>query len=70
MKPSFDNLKGRRVYQFIFDEKTGKIEDISDSMDYVKIVRCKDCIKKPLCTIYRETNDDYGYCALAERKEK
>ena len=70
MKPSFDNLKGRRVYQFILDEKTGKIEDISDSMDYVKIVRCKDCINKPLCTIYRETNDDYGYCALAERKEK
>lgn len=36
--------------------------------DYPELVRCKDCIKKPICTIYLETNDDYGYCSMAERK--
>ena len=69
MKVPFNNLKGRRVYQFILDEKTGKIEDISDSFDYVKVVRCKECKWHKLCMIYRETNDDYGYCSLAERKD-
>ena len=37
MKVPFDNLKGRRVYQFVLDEKTGKIEDISDSIDWIKV---------------------------------
>jgi hypothetical protein len=37
MKVPFDNLKGRLVYQFVLDEKTGKIEDISDSIDWIKV---------------------------------
>lgn len=42
-KKVFDKLKGRRIYQFYLDEKTGEITDITDSMDYVKVIRCKDC---------------------------
>lgn len=34
-----------------------------------ELIRCKDCIKKSLCMIYRETNDNYGYCSWAGRKE-
>ena len=83
MKVPVNNLKGRRVYQFILDEKTGKIEDISDSFDYVKVVRCKDCKhflkarnedEYDSCAILFEMQDipletDEGkYCAWAERK--
>ena len=46
--------------------KTGESHEIVEEVG--KLIRCKDCIKKPLCIIYRETNDDYGYCSLAERK--
>lgn len=46
------------------------IKDYLDKSDIVEVIRCKDCIKKPLCIIYRETNDEYGYCAWAGRKEK
>ena len=73
MKPSFDNLKGRRVYQFVLDEKTGKIEDISDSMDYVKIVRCKDCKHKHIkdnvwtCPFGLPAGCDF-YCGYGERE--
>lgn len=45
-----------------FHTKHGK------EVEFTKVIRCKDCIKKPLCMIYRETNDDFGYCFLAERK--
>ena len=34
------------------------------------VIRCKDCIKKSLCMMHTETNDDYGYCSWAERKEE
>lgn len=35
-----------------------------------ELIRCKDCIKKSLCMMHRETNDDYGYCSWAGRKEE
>jgi len=44
------------------------VKDYLAKADIVEVIRCKECIKKPICTIYRETNDDYGYCFLAERK--
>lgn len=46
------------------------IKDYLEKADIVEVIRCKDCIKKPICTIYLETNDDYGYCSMAERKEE
>lgn len=78
-KKLFDKLKGRRVYWFYLDEETGKITDITDSMDYVKVIRCKDCKHhhydshgSPYCD-----RKDYGYgwkdddfCSRSERKEK
>ena len=44
------------------------IKDYLGKADIVEVTRCKECIKKPLCMIYRETNDDYGYCAWAGRR--
>lgn len=80
-KKMFDKLKGRRVYQFYLDEETGKITDITDSMDYVKVIRCRDCkhhfyhdlLKQDYCEI---TNMQFGevepngYCHRAERKDE
>lgn len=45
------------------------ITDISDEYYGVgrELIRCKECIKKPFCTIYQKTNDEHGYCSLAVR---
>lgn len=69
--------KGTRIVKI--DTETGKMEDITDSMDYVKVIRCKDCKhhhydghEMPYCD-----KSDYGYgwedddfCSYAERKEE
>ena len=73
------NIKGRRIYQFFLDEKTGEITDITSSMEYVKPIRCKDC-EFSTCI---EKEDDWwecgqdgrvmhsnGFCSWAERKEE
>ena len=47
-----------------------KIESHEIVEEVGELIRCKDCIKKPICTIYRETNDEYGYCSLSEHVRK
>ena len=53
------NAKGRRIYQFFLDEKTGEITDITSSMDYVKVTRCEDCRswKENECNL-----PEHGWC--------
>lgn len=77
------NIKGRRIYQFYLDEKTGEITDITSSMEYVKPIRCKDCeyftpmsiYGHGLCDIHcngvgePEVVSETYYCAWAERKD-
>lgn len=43
------------------------IKDYLGKADIVEVIRCKECIKKPFCTIYQKTNDEHGYCSLAVR---
>lgn len=39
--------------------------------EYVgELIRCKDCIKKELCSIFRDAKQELGFCAWAERKEE
>ena len=59
-----------RLIEFI--ESYRKIDDgdYQWNDNHGELIRCKDCIKKPICTIYLETNDDYGYCSMAERKKE
>lgn len=33
-----------------------------------KVIRCKDCIKKGLCSIYRDTRQDLGFCAWGKEE--
>lgn len=35
-----------------------------------ELVICKDCLKKDICSMYRQCKDDYGYCSWAKRKEE
>ena len=35
-----------------------------------ELVICKDCLKKNICLMYRQSKDDYGYCRWAKRKEE
>ena len=78
----FTKLKGRRVYQFVLDEETGEITDITSRDDYVRVVRCKDCKycsidnyadgNVPIyeCTFWDNGTSVDGYCHNAERKEE
>lgn len=43
------------------------IKDYLGKANIVEVIRCKECIKKPFCTIYQKTNDEHGYCSLAVR---
>lgn len=38
--------------------------------DFVKVIRCKDCARNDNCFMYRESEDDDGFCAWAKRREK
>ena len=78
----FTKLKGRRVYQFVLDEETGEITDITSRDDYVRVVRCKDCKycsidnyadgNVPIyeCTFWDNGTSADGYCHEAQRKEE
>ena len=78
----FTKLKGRRVYQFVLDEETGEITDITSRDDYVRVVRCEDCRycskdnyadgNVPIyeCTFWDNGTSVDGYCHEAQRKEE
>ena len=40
------------------------------SGDCDEVIRCKDCIKKELCSIFRDAKHELGFCAWAARKEE
>lgn len=68
-------LKGRRIYLFWLDEKTGDITDVTSRDDVIQVIRCKDCMafdeKKVLCkknNMIAVREDDW--CSRAERKEE
>ena len=37
--------------------------------DAVPVVRCKVCLKKKLCSLYREANQENGFCAWGVKEE-
>ena len=48
-------------------------DDIEEDLakgNIVKVIRCKDCTHKEDCQWYYYSDDDYGYCKWAERKEE
>lgn len=71
-------LKGRRIYLFWLDEKTGDITDVTSRDDVVHVIMCKDC---KFAKLIDKENDWYecqhdkrvlhsdGYCSWAERKD-
>lgn len=38
-------------------------------IDAEPVIRCKDCIKKELCSIFRDAKQELGFCAWAAREE-
>lgn len=44
--------------------------DSAPTIDAVPVIRCKDCAKKELCSIFRDARQELGFCAWAERKEE
>lgn len=39
------------------------------TVDAVPVIRCKVCLKKKLCSLYREANQENGFCAWGVREE-
>lgn len=35
-----------------------------------EIVKCKDCARNDNCFMYRESGNDEGYCAWADRRKE
>ena len=38
--------------------------------DVVIVIRCKDCARYDNCFMYRESGNDYGFCAWAYRRKE
>lgn len=64
--------KGRRMKEYIFARP--KVVTLKEAMHDAyfrgEVIRCKDCLKKDICSMYRQCKDDYGYCSWAKRKEE
>lgn len=59
----------------IFGEYILRAESIKDdreaqARELTELIRCKDCIKKEICSIFRDAKQEHGFCAWAERKEE
>ena len=39
------------------------------SVEYVPVIRCKDCVKKEICSIFRNARQELGFCAWACRRD-
>lgn len=69
-------LKGRRIYQFWLDEKTGDITDVTSRDDVIQVIRCKDCKYDHTCTHVMVRSSAGGgniycpvtYCSEGERR--
>ena len=55
---------------------TEYIVAISDALDQKEqvilgeLIRCKVCLKKRLCSLYREAHDENGFCAWGVKEEE
>lgn len=78
-KSKFQNLKGKRIYQFWLDEETGEITDVTSRDDVIKVVYCKDCKhwQYESCFVESEEGDAdsiildrfaFDFCSRAERR--
>ena len=44
--------------------------DMMPTVDAVPVIRCKDCARNDNCFMYRESGNDEGYCAWADRRKE
>lgn len=76
-KNKFQELNGRRIYQFYLDEETGEITDITSRDDLIQVVKCKDCAYNDdhLCAWhngygYKWFVVDDDYCSCGKEKDE
>lgn len=49
------------------------ISDVLDQKEQVilsELIRCKVCLKKRICSLYREANQENGFCAWGVKEEE
>ena len=63
-----DKLRESEGYVFaIVNTKTGEYVPVRESV--MSVIRCKVCLKKRLCSLYREANQENGFCAWGVKEE-
>lgn len=62
-----DRIKNGITGSVVWEDIHQALKDIP-AADVVKIVRCKDCIRKEKCPAYRLDKDGEWFCADGERK--
>ena len=53
-----------------FGTVKSEIVEAQKTEDIVSVVRCKVCLKKRLCSLYREANQENGFCAWGVKEEE
>lgn len=51
-------------------EKKEDAEELERLYCTQEFIRCKDCIKKDLCCLYRDTKDENGFCKWAAQMKR
>ena len=52
----------------IVNTKTGEYVPVRESV--MQVIRCKYCLRKRYCMVYRETNQENGFCAWGLKEEE
>ena len=70
LKEYIDAQKGRPFIGCTIGEALRIMTDEQPTVDAVPVIRCRVCLKKRICSLYREANQENGFCAWGAKEEE
>lgn len=57
------------MVDYIIDSATVETleEELGTDFSLDRLIRCRECIKKDLCCLYRDAKDENGFCKWGRR---
>lgn len=55
---------------YIAPHETRRLIEDLPTVDAVPVIRCRVCLKKRICSLYREANQENGFCAWGAKEEE
>lgn len=61
------NMTGNRTVCVTWDDAVTLIKS-APTVDAVPVIRCRVCLFKRICIMYRDAKDENGFCAWGKRE--